>query len=220
MRSAFGARGEISLKVHCVGCPANPLYHGRSSSVDLLRKMVAAEFRRNLKTYDQVESLWKLLLTARGQVSDIVCPLQANSLFSSQTPALKEVHPDFFDHHLQVLDASLVLFLALLARDGRALEPIFIQNGDRLSSLICRTMQAHEDADGFALERKSRHSKGKVKNRSLLNMVSLLDCMRLGHPEYSADSCLTAHQMADLRKAWLEAELGGPEVRLVRACRR
>lgn len=44
------------------------------SMIDLLRRMVVPEFRRSLKTYDQIDELWGILLTGRGSKPDMVRP--------------------------------------------------------------------------------------------------------------------------------------------------
>jgi hypothetical protein len=63
------------------------------------------------------------------------------------------------------------------------MEPILAQKGAQLCDFVCQAMAAPEDADGFALERKARLSKGKGKNRSTLNMVRPQH-RRLTLPEY------------------------------------
>lgn len=74
-------------------------------------------------------------------------------------------------HAAQVLDASLILFLALLAKDGRSLEPVLARKGAGCCAFVRETMATPREADGFALERKARAGKGKGKDRSALRMV-------------------------------------------------
>lgn len=73
----------------------------------------------------------------------------------------------------QVLDASLITFLAILALDDRMLEPILDNKGIACCCFVKTVMSTNTEEDGFVLERKARAGKGKakVKDRSGLKMV-------------------------------------------------
>lgn len=73
----------------------------------------------------------------------------------------------------QVLDASLITFLAILALDDRMLEPILDNKGSACCRFVKTVMSMSTEADGFVLEKKARAGKGKakVKDRSGFKMV-------------------------------------------------
>ncbi|CDZ98465.1 Wings apart-like protein [Phaffia rhodozyma] len=137
------------------GLQGDSLAVKRPSAVDLIRRMLDTDFRISIKTLDEAANLYKILRKAGAGAGDYV------------------------------LDASLVLYLGLLAQDSKAVEVILTSHSKDCFNVVGEMIKTKND--GFSAERK-REAEGKAvkpKDKTtskLLNelariySVSDLDC--------------------------------------------
>lgn len=106
------------------------------SAVDLVRRLLNPDFRRSIKTLDEALPVYNVLREAGAGEGDAV------------------------------LDASLGIFVAILAKYERIIEPILLQDGQSCMEVVGRMMTRKED--GFAKAEK----KISIKDRPVINLVS------------------------------------------------
>jgi hypothetical protein len=132
--------------------------------VDLVRRLLDLDFRRSVKTLDEAENLYTVLREAGAGEGDMVG--RSRTLDCSYHPALT-----LTDMLVQVLDAALVVYLAVLSQDERALEPILRRQGLDCFSVVGKMLSNRED--GFALARSVTSGKTiRSKDRAAVTLVN------------------------------------------------